>query len=136
MNKNKNYYTPHWDVVHPSGRHHNVYPQNEAEENATKTDKNTLICKRVIFYSPVDEIAFFEWLRHGAYIANVKGVKDAIHLIVTRDELLDADLRDLLALFYRYKIDMKQLKRFMTKNNKKWFYEGKKAYWHKQVFGD
>ncbi len=47
----------------------------------------------------------------------------------------DEDLRELIALFYRYKVDMKQLEIFLNNDNQAWFYEGKKAYWHKRVFG-
>jgi len=44
-------------------------------------------------------------------------------------------MRELLALFYRYKIDMKQLQIFLNKNNKQWFQDNTKAYWHRRVFG-
>jgi hypothetical protein len=51
--------------------------------------------------------------------------------------LADNDLRELLALFHRYKIkNMSQLKVFLNETNRPWFYENKKSYWHKKVFGE
>lgn len=97
-------------------------------------DKNVLIGKKITFYSPNDEAAFFEWLKKNDCIDDVEGIGDELHLTIAADELHDHDLRDLLALFYRYKIDMKQLKRFLTEDNKKWFFENKNAFWHKLVF--
>jgi hypothetical protein len=43
-------------------------------------------------------------------------------------------LRELLALFYRYKIEMSQFSVFLSEKNKKWFYDNKQAYWYKKVF--
>lgn len=50
-------------------------------------------------------------------------------------KIVDNDLRELLALFYRYKIDMKQLRVFLNEQNKEWFYGRPKGYWHYRVFG-
>lgn len=51
-------------------------------------------------------------------------------------KIIDDDLRELLALFYRYKIkNMQQLQIFLNNDNKTWFYENKKTFWHKKVFG-
>ena len=47
----------------------------------------------------------------------------------------DQDLREILALFYRYKIDMKQLVVFLNNKNKMWFFDPPKGYWHRRVFG-
>ncbi|MCL4361555.1 hypothetical protein M1446_04355 [Candidatus Dependentiae bacterium] len=98
-------------------------------------DENILICKAVKFYARRDEDAFFEWIKKIDCIDDISGAGDELYLHIASDEIHDHDLRDLLGLFYRYKIDMKQLKRFLTKDNKKWFYANKKAYWYKKVFG-
>jgi len=93
-----------------------------------------LICKRVAFYSDHDESAFFEWLAEIRGVSKVKGVSDEIHVYVQRRVVSDTCLRELTALFYRYKIDMKQLAQFVNEKNREW-YTGNQKYWHKLVFG-
>ena len=95
----------------------------------------TLICKRVTFYSQNDETAFFEWLKRINCIGEIKGVGDELHLQILRKQISDANLRDLIAIFERYKIDMKQLAQFLNDKNKVWFKENSKAFWLKKVFG-
>lgn len=100
-------------------------------------NKKVLICKGITFYARKDEDAFFEWIKKIECVENISGAGDELYLHIVSNELHDYDLRDLLGLFYRYKVDMKQLQRFLSEDNKKWFYEGKaKGYWHKRVFGD
>jgi len=96
---------------------------------------DVLICKSVKYYSRKDEDTFFEWIKKIDCIDSLKGVGTKLHLQISCNNVHDHDLRDLLALFYRYKIDMKQLQRFLNKNNEQWFYSNKKSYWHKRVFG-
>jgi hypothetical protein len=98
---------------------------------------NVLVCKRVRFYALKDEDAFFEWIKKIDCIENFFGIGDELHLEIVSDDIHDYNLRDLLGLFYRYNIDMKQLKRFLNNDNKKWFKEGKvKGYWYKRVFDE
>ena len=94
-----------------------------------------LVCKAVTYYSYRDEDIFFEWISRIKCIIKFDGIRDELYLYIKNKRLSNENLRDLLALFYRYKIDMKQLKIFLNKNNKKWFYDNKKAYWHRKVFG-
>ena len=100
-----------------------------------KINKNILICKGVRFYSPKDEAAFFEWIKKIDCIENISAASDELYLEITSIDLHDSDLRELLALFHRYQIDMKQLSIFLNKANKKWFFNNKKAFWHGNVFG-
>jgi hypothetical protein len=101
----------------------------------SKTD-NILICKGIKFYSSNDEDIFFERIKKIDCIDTVSKIDKELYLYVAADNIHDYDLRDLIGLFYRYKIkDMKQLKRFLTDENKKWFYENKRAFWHQKVFG-
>jgi len=97
---------------------------------------NYLTCKKVLYYSLKDEDAFFEWIKKIKGIKNFEGAKDELYLDLVDEPLTDQDLEDLIGLFYRYNIDMKQLARFLTPENKSWFYDNKKAFWHKRVFGD
>lgn len=94
-----------------------------------------LNCIGPTYYSRKDEDAFFEWIEKIKCIRKVSGAGRNLYLQIIADDLYESDLRDILALFYRYKIDMKQLHIFLNKNNKSWFYDNKKAYWHKKVFG-
>ncbi len=99
-------------------------------------DKSILICKDLKFYSKKDENVFFEWINKIDCIDSTSVHLNEFHLYMASDELEDDALRNLLALFYRYKLDMSQLKRFLTKDNKKWFFDKKyPGYWNKKVFG-
>jgi hypothetical protein len=98
------------------------------------TDEIYLTCKRVKFYSNKDEDAFFEWIKKIECIEKFEAAGDELYLDIASKELHDHDLRDLLALFFRYNIDMKQLQRFLTEDNRKWFFENKKMYWRQKVW--
>src|SRR5271170_7459919 len=77
-----------------------------------------LTCKRVTYYTLQDEDAFFEWIKKIKSIKRFEGACDELYLDLVSDKLPDDDLRELLALFYRYKVDMKQLAQFLTDDNK------------------
>ncbi len=98
------------------------------------SNKTILKCKSGPFYTLKDEDAFFEWIKKIECIEDVKGVGRELYFYIACDDLHDRDLIDLIGLFYRYKKDMKQLARFLTPENKSWFYD-KKAYWYKKIFG-
>jgi len=97
--------------------------------------ESILTCKNVKFYSEKDKEAFFEWTRKIECVENISGSDKHVIIHLMGDAVHDFELRDLLALFYRYKVDMKQLKRFLTIDNKRWFFDNKKAYWYNRVFG-
>lgn len=82
-----------------------------------------LICKRVIFYSQIDEDLFFEWIKRISAIVDIKGVVDEIHLYISDCNLDSTSLRELNALFKRYKINRKQLQVFLNDGNKHWLAE-------------
>ena len=89
----------------------------------------TLICKAVTYYSSFDEDLFFEWLKKIKSITKYDGKLDELYFYVASAAISDDDLRELLALFYRYKIkNMEQLKLFLNETNRHWFYERKQAY--------
>jgi hypothetical protein len=92
-----------------------------------------LVCKKVIFYSQADESAFFHFVREIKSIKKFSGVGDEIHLDVS-SRLSNESLRALLSLFYRYKIEMGQLRHFEKSQNTEWF-RNQKMYWYKKVFG-
>ncbi len=93
-----------------------------------------LMCKSVSFYSQKDEDAFFSWIKRIECIEQVAGAGRELYMYLASDNIHEYDLRDLLGLFYRYDIDMQQLARFLNNENKKWFYDNKRSFWHKRVF--
>ena len=97
--------------------------------------KNILVCKSVRFYARKNEDAFFEWIKKIDCIDEISAAGKELYLHISTDDIHDQDLDDLIGLFYRYKINMKQLQRFLTKDSKKWFYDNKKSFWHRRVFG-
>lgn len=86
-------------------------------------NKIILICRRVIFYSTIDEDLFFEWVNRIPAIMSLKGISDEIHLSVKDVNLDYTDLNELVALFDRYKIDTKQLRVFLNDSNRHWLEE-------------
>lgn len=93
-----------------------------------------LTCKSVLFYSVGDELSFFKWIESIKFIRKFEGNGNNLYLSVKSKCPSDHCLRELLALFYRYKINMSQLSLFLNDKNKHWFFDNKEAYWHKKVF--
>ncbi|MHB9020196.1 MAG: hypothetical protein ACYC3G_05020 [Minisyncoccota bacterium] len=92
-------------------------------------NKNIILeCKRVKFFSPHDEDAFFEWSKKITCITNVKGKGDKILLFISRPKIENEELFDLYALFYRYKINKKQLEVFLNDANRELYYKHKNNY--------
>jgi hypothetical protein len=91
-----------------------------------------LDCRRVLFYSPGDELSFFEALRRIKAIRRIEGAGDSI-LLHTSSRISDTALRDLIALFRRYRISSRQLAQFLTESNRHWFHDPQ-AFWHRRVF--
>ena len=79
--------------------------------------KNYLTCKSVKFYSLKDEDVFFYWIEKIECISGIEGAKDELYLDLVDRELTSDDIRDLIGLFIRYKIKMKQLGKYKTKKN-------------------
>jgi len=94
-----------------------------------------LICKQVMFYSENDELIFFEWISRIKGIKRWQGVSDEIHLFLPKSTVSATCLKDLTALFFRYKINMRQLQQFVNTKNKQWYMD-KNKYWYEEVFGN
>lgn len=93
-----------------------------------------LVCKSVMFYSQGDERAFFESAKSIKGVRKIGGAGDEIHISVA-SRLSDASLRDILGLFRRYKIEMRQLSQFLTPRNSEWFRD-ERTFWFQKIFGD
>ena len=88
-----------------------------------------LDCSGITYYSPLDEKHLFEWARE---IPCVVGWEQDT-LVVKSKRISEASLRDLLAMFWRYKIPMEQLAQFKNTANESWF-AAPIMYWHSAVF--
>jgi hypothetical protein len=62
------------------------------------------------------------------------GRGDVLFIQVHGSKVDEYALRELLALFWRYGVDMKQLAVFDKQEFAHWFHK-RTAYWHKSVFG-
>jgi hypothetical protein len=92
-----------------------------------------LVATSVVYYHPNDENAFFEWLARIPCVERFEGIGRDLFIHLLRAPT-DADLRELTAFSYRYRIDMRQLARFGTGARREWFRDPK-MYWHRRVFG-
>lgn len=91
-----------------------------------------LKCHKTTFYSQLDEEMFFTGLKKISSVKQVEGRgRDLSFTVSSRPS--NKTLRELLGLFSRYKIDMRQLAQFLTKKNRSWFHSPE-AYWFKRVF--
>lgn len=91
-----------------------------------------LKCHKTAFYSQLDEEMFFAGLRRISGVKDIKGEGfDLLFSVPLR--VSGKSLRELLGLFFRYKIDMRQLSQFATEKNRAWF-ESSEAFWFSKVF--
>ena len=88
----------------------------------------------VRFVHQADERAFFEWLGRIPCVASYRG-EGAMGLVVRlKRRPGHDDLRQLVALCWRYRVDMRQLAKFKTVKNQGWFCDPG-GFWHEAVFG-
>jgi hypothetical protein len=93
-----------------------------------------LIARLGSFFSPGDEKACFDWLQSIPCVGSIGGRLRDIHIGVKKPPS-NSELRELLALFYRYRIDMRPLAAFKNKRNAAWFAEDRDTFWYARVFG-
>ena len=101
---------------------------------AEKRQPLELQANRVRYYSPSDEEAFFAWLDKIPCVEDRHGRGDTLRIFVNAAAVDEQGLRELIALFYRYEIDQRQLAAFDRSEFAPWFRD-KGSYWHKGVFG-
>ncbi len=89
-----------------------------------------LDCSNIRFGSQLDEKHLFTWASEIAGF--LRWEQDT--LVMRSRRISEAALRDLLALFWRYQIPMKQLAQFENERNTSWFC-APHMYWHRRVFG-
>ena len=93
--------------------------------------RHVLIVRGPTYGSPLDEKMHFDWLASIPCVANVGGELNDMHITLKRLPG-EMDLRELIAVLYRYRMDMTGLAAFKSSRNKKWFAENS---WHAKVFG-
>lgn len=114
-------------------KHQSIRPTNQ--EGTVEENVIVLLADSVEFGSQNDEQSFFEWLKRIKCIENLDGEGSILEIIVAKNLVDDDCLRDILAIFHRYNIDMKQLAIFKSEQNKAWFCSSTK-YWFDKVFKD
>ena len=92
-----------------------------------------LECKRVRFFSELDELEFTDRIKKIHCIESFEGISDSIFLKIKSRNISNLCLRELISLFYRYKINMTQLADFLNEKNKSWFLN-EKAFWYNKTF--
>jgi hypothetical protein len=97
-------------------------------------NKVVLIARRVVFNSINDEALFFEWLDRIPCVSHYEGKGRSLSIEVDSRSVNEPALRDLLALFDRYRIHKKQLIALDRKKFSKWFRDDR-SYWFASVFG-
>lgn len=80
-----------------------------------------LSAKRVWYYSECDESAFFEWLDKLPCVKRYEGELDVLSIYIDEAKADESALRELLALFRRYAVEMEQLRVFDRNTFAFWF---------------
>lgn len=88
----------------------------------------------VRFFSQGDEAAFFGWLKTLPSIVHIEGHGRTLYIKMDSSAIDEDGLRELLALFRRYGIDLAQLVVFDREDFAEWFRRSD-AYWYKDIFG-
>ena len=88
----------------------------------------------VRFFSQGDEAAFFSWLGKLDCVERYEGRGLTLFISVDAAAVDEDGLRELLALFRRYGVELKQLSAFDRSPFADWF-RSEQAYWHKEIFG-
>ncbi|AOT08746.1 hypothetical protein [Pseudoalteromonas luteoviolacea] len=92
-----------------------------------------LICDSVSYFSQGDETAFFNWLNSIESVVKVEGFGTELEVTVSSNNISDEELREFIAIFTRYDVELKQLRVFENSNNAEWFTQNKIAFWYKDL---
>ncbi|MEG3122899.1 hypothetical protein [Sphingomonas sp. GB1N7] len=84
------------------------------------TEQNLqIVATSVLYYSQLDERAFFEWLDRMPFVGGYHGAVRDLFINLTRPPTCE-DLREIIGLCRRYGVDLKQLEKFVTDENRCW----------------
>lgn len=87
----------------------------------------------VRFYSQGDEQAFFEWLDKLPFVERYEGRGRILYISANLLAVDEDGLREILALFRRYDVGLRQLAAFDRDEFSDWF-RNEQAYWYKDIF--
>lgn len=97
-------------------------------------DHYQLTVDGLTFLSRHDEDAFFEWLGKESSVISFGGEGKSLRILVGCSVVGEYDLRELIALFFRYGIDMRQFRVFDHEPFSRWL-RNSEAYWFEAIFG-
>jgi hypothetical protein len=80
----------------------------------------TIHADKVWYYSDGDKSPLFSGLHDNPAFLNVKGYGTKLDIKVNARKLTRQSLYDLVALFFRYKVDMKELKPLLNSRTVEW----------------
>ena len=87
----------------------------------------------VLYYHDADERAFFEWLDRMCFVDGYHGIVRDLFIVLNRFPT-DEDLLEIFGFCRRYGIDMTQLAKFETDDNRDWMRDTKMV-WSNEIFG-
>jgi hypothetical protein len=80
-----------------------------------------------------DEDSFFQWLKSIPSVIDYHGAGRELRINVDYESVNKYDMMELIALFYRYKADLKQL-RALDRQDFREFLHDKERYWYDSMF--
>jgi hypothetical protein len=102
------------------------------ESPVSDASHEVLVATSVRYGSPNDERAFFEWLQRIEGVDRVQGTGRDLRIHVRRD-MDELALRDLVASFFRYGVDLTQIPKVFAVEEHAWLLNDT-AYWFRAMF--
>jgi len=78
-----------------------------------------IVATSVRYYSELDERAFFEWLDRMPFVSGYHGVVRDLFIDLNRTPTYE-DLWEIIGFCRPYGVDLKQLEKFVTDENRRW----------------
>jgi len=87
----------------------------------------------VVYYSERDEANFFTWLDGIPCVTHYEGRLSTLTISISGSLLREDDVREILALYQRYEIEMTSLAVLDRPEYSSWFRDERK-YWYSKIF--
>lgn len=121
-----------WSIEPAVGTHTGTW---QTEAKPTQLAKPVILqASDIVYYSPLDERAFFEWLDKSPIVDSYEARQQALKISVNVDIDEKWDLAEFPALYDRYNIDMRQLRALNAGPFASWFSSAER-WWYAAVFG-
>jgi hypothetical protein len=85
------------------------------------------------YYSQHDEDVFFQWLDSIACVEGYRGHLRTLYIRIAEDILTEEEVREFVALYHRYNLDMTSLIALDLPRFASWFHD-KTKFWHDKIF--